>query len=132
MAHPGDDLPGKDELDFALLRLAASQPGRGRVKLARPGPGLVAGDWLIILQHPGGGPLKQAFGLSLGQNGNQTRLRYKITTDRGSSGAPVLNERLDLAGLHHAWRPELREMAHSRVQRRHPGARPARLPGAGG
>lgn len=108
MAHPGDDLPGRDELDFAFLRLAASQPERSRVRLALPaqqGTGMVAGDWLIILQHPGGEPLKQAFGLSLGPNGNQTRLRYKITTDGGSSGAPVLNERLDLVGLHHAGDP---------------------------
>lgn len=108
VAHPGDALPGKGELDFAFLRLAASQSERGRVRLARPaqrGTGLVAGDWLIILQHPGSEPLKQAFGLSLGQNGNQTRLRYKITTDGGSSGAPVLNERLDLVGLHHAGDP---------------------------
>lgn len=111
-AHPGDDLPGRDELDFAFLRLAASQPGRGRVRLARPaqpGPGMVAGDWLIILQHPGSEPLKQAFGLSLGQNANQTRLRYKITTDRGSSGAPVLNERLNLVGLHHAGDPNFEQ-----------------------
>ncbi|HTW03246.1 MAG TPA: trypsin-like peptidase domain-containing protein [Streptosporangiaceae bacterium] len=113
--HPGAHLPGRDELDFAFLRLAASQPGRGRVRLARPaqpggpGAGTVAGDWLIILQHPGDEPLKQAFGLSLGQNANQTRLRYKITTDRGSSGAPVLNERLELVGLHHAGDPNFEQ-----------------------
>jgi hypothetical protein len=110
--HPGTHVPSRDELDFAFLRLAAGQPGRGRVRLARlaqPSAGTVAGDWLIILQHPGGEPLKQAFGLSLGQNANQTRLRYKITTDRGSSGAPVLNERLDLVGLHHAGDPNFEQ-----------------------
>jgi hypothetical protein len=106
--HPGDQLPDKGELDFALLRLASRFPDRGRVRLSRPAakdPGLVAGDWLIILQHPGLEPLKQAFGWSLGQNRNQTRMRYKVTTDNGSSGSPVLNERLDLVALHHAGDP---------------------------
>jgi Trypsin-like peptidase domain len=104
----GDQLPDKDELDFAFLRLASPLPDRGRVRLSRPvgkAPGLVAGDWLIILQHPGAEPLKQAFGLSLGENQNHTRLRYKVTTDEGSSGSPVLNERLDLVALHHAGDP---------------------------
>jgi hypothetical protein len=108
MAHPGSLLPGPDELDFAFLRLAESQPERGRARMARPGPGtpgLAAGDWLIILQYPAGAVLQQAAGQSRGLNGNKTRLRYTVNTDRGSSGAPVLNGRLELVGLHHAGDP---------------------------
>ena len=115
-----DKLPAPDELDFALLRVEGSPgdqpigragrlsgvPDRGWIRLDQPGlDGFDAGYPLLILQHPSDEPLKLAFGQSDGLNANQTRLRHKVNTKRGSSGSPCLNVRLDVVALHHAGDP---------------------------
>ncbi len=116
---PGDSggLPGENELDFALLKLA--QPigeetiqadPRGWIDLTHPAPAPVAGDILFIVQHPKGDPLKLAIGATKGMNGNGTRVRYDANTEGGSSGSPCFDTKLRLVALHHGgdpdyWRP---------------------------
>jgi hypothetical protein len=122
MANPGDLLPAPSELDFAVLRVRDAPgeqrvgfaahlpeaPRRGWVRAARIGSdGFAEGHTLFILQHPDGDPLKLAFGQSDGLNANQTRLRYRVNTEHGSSGSPCLNASLELVGLHDAGDPAL-------------------------
>lgn len=101
----------QDELDYALVRLATpageeTETGarRGWVSLTgarAPAPE----DALIILQHPRGQHLKLSFGKVLAVHDGAARLRYDTNTDSGSSGAPCLDENLELVALHHMGDP---------------------------
>jgi hypothetical protein len=106
--QPDAALASDDELDYALLRLgaapAADAPGNSRGWLsldAAPSP--KPEEPLLILQHPRGQRLKLCFGrvLSVGNS----RFRYDTNTDAGASGAPCLDEDLELVGLHHMGDP---------------------------
>jgi Trypsin-like peptidase domain/Effector-associated domain 1 len=118
-----DDLPGENELDFALLRLdrkigdlaiggegEEGAPKRGWIQLGKsldtPDPEDKPGDTkilLYVLQHPYGGPLKAECGALISVNANRTRIRHEATTERGSSGSPCFNfSNLEPFALHHA------------------------------
>jgi S1-C subfamily serine protease len=95
-------------LDYAILKLdrkLANEPivaggdPRGRVDVS--GPSATAKDaGVLVLQHPGGKPMKIDLGsvLELGD----TRFRHSVNTEPGSSGAPVFDAALRLIGIHHA------------------------------
>jgi len=104
--------PGDDELDYALVRLAA-KPGeailsdgrpRGWFELQTAPPAPAVGTPLLILQHPEQNPVKLAIDSRgvLDLNPNRTRVRYEVNTLHGSSGAPCLTFDLELAALHHS------------------------------
>lgn len=120
MVDPGRQLPGDEELDYALFRLAG-EPGSEPVGGAASMPAPPRRGWLdttigadaggadgtlFVLQHPSGEPLKLAFGPVVGLNGNGTRLRHLVDTERGSSGSPCFNSKLELVALHHAGDPD--------------------------
>lgn len=116
-----NQLPQPDELDYALLRLSEkagyhlvnaksepksdnlAAPTRGWVQAPATSPDLDSDGSVLIMQHPLGAPLKLAFGTSayVGMNKNNTRLRYSVSTEQGSSGSPVFNVNWELAALHH-------------------------------
>ncbi|GGL35593.1 trypsin-like peptidase domain-containing protein [Caulobacter rhizosphaerae] len=98
--------PSAGQLDYALLRLADAMPD-DRPAFGLPiKPSVVApGDVALIAQHPGGDPLSVAYGVITEFPATGLRYRYNVTTERGSSGAPVLSADLDLIGLHHAADP---------------------------
>jgi len=118
--EPKTGTPKSDELDYTLVRLDGSPgsqpvgkkpdpnaPKRGWVKLAS-GPRTTEADSpLLILQHPDSAPLKLALDMSgvIGLNANGTRLKYKVNTEGGSSGAPCFNTSFDLVALHHSGDP---------------------------
>lgn len=123
-------VPAADELDFAVLRVRDSPgerpaglasamqgaPARGWIRAAQVAvDGFAAGHALFILQHPLGMPLKLAVGRSDGLNANGTRLRYRVSTDFGSSGSPCLNANLELVGMHHAGDPGVAPAYNSAV-----------------
>jgi hypothetical protein len=115
-----DNLPGQDELDFALLRVKGKPandrvgkvieidaPRRGYYEIPNPAVEVKPGEPLFILQHPEGDYLKLAIDQegSLDFNENHTRLRYTTNTLRGSSGSPCFNVNWKLVALHHAGDP---------------------------
>lgn len=116
---PPDQLAPPDKLDYALVRLASS-PGNDVIA---PVPGATgkARGWLepkavtefpqgmplFVLQHPQGDPLKLAFDTDAvtEMNSTQTRVRYRVNTDRGSSGSPCFNQDWELVAIHHSGDP---------------------------
>jgi hypothetical protein len=116
---------GKDDLDFALLRLQGS-PGtqpvallsqqnqrRGWLSLSSATPALATGDTLYVIQHPRDDkadpptqlPQQFATGNVLTFMGEGLRVRHDVTTLPGSSGSPCFNDSLQLVALHHAGEP---------------------------
>ena len=95
-------------LDYAILKLerdVAREPliatgvERGHVDIgATPLAQDDAG--VLVLQHPGGKPMKIDLG-SITDVGD-VRFRHSVNTEPGSSGAPVFDAALRMIGIHHA------------------------------
>lgn len=121
--YEAGEQPAAHELDYALLRLerpigraraAGDSRARGWFDLSQPPPEPVRDRLAFVLQHPRDEmwqpdrprqqPLKVALGLPGfdGYNANGTRLRYRVNTLPGSSGAAVFDERLRLIALHNS------------------------------
>jgi Trypsin-like peptidase domain len=110
-AHP-TGIPGPDQLDYALIRLADPTCGaptsdghpRGWFDLLAPAPALVPGLPLLVMQHPMENPIKLAVDTDgvLQVNDNATRVSYGVNTLAGSSGSPCLTFDMKLVALHHA------------------------------
>lgn len=95
-------------LDYAILKLErklAKEPivadgdPRGRIDVSAPSA-IAMNAGLLLLQHPGGKPMKIDLGSVL--NLGATRFRHSVNTEPGSSGAPVFDAALCLIGIHHA------------------------------
>ena len=125
--QPDRELPGTDQLDYAVVRLerpagnepvgtnaAPDAPLRGWIKLNGQPP-LEKDMPLLIVQHPDGAPLKFAFDTKsiIAVNANGTRVRYATNTEHGSSGSPCFNIDWELVALHHmgdpAWNSQFNE-----------------------
>jgi V8-like Glu-specific endopeptidase len=113
--HAAEDLvPGETNtspgfLDYALLRLertidtepiVAGGDPRGFVTAGSRAAALADHEGLVILQHPGGKPMKIDIG-AVTQVGAM-RIRHSVNTEPGSSGAPVFDASLNLVAIHHA------------------------------
>jgi hypothetical protein len=94
------------DLDYSVVRL--EEPvGRVPLNLEPNRPG--AGRRLVVIQHPSGRPKEVSIAdcsvsgaLVTGRGGGQTDFGHACDTERGSSGAPVLDfEARDVVGLHH-------------------------------
>lgn len=105
-ASPDVPPPTADELDYALLNLAAPMPDRGFLRLSDPPPS-APDDPLIIVQHPDGDPLRFAIDTDavIGLIHDGLRLRYRTNTAGGSSGSPCFSMDWDLLALHHLGDP---------------------------
>jgi hypothetical protein len=96
------------ELDYALLKLQAV-PERGttgastgaRVPIPMVERDFVAGESILILQHPMGAALKMSLGSVVDPRNAQDRTVYTANTERGSSGAPCFDSDLRCVALHH-------------------------------
>lgn len=117
-------LPGKGDLDYAVLRLQG-KPGetkshpedpkqRGWYELPDHGYEFAKDSFLLIAQHPDRAPIQFAAddNAVIELNGNGTRVTYRTNTLWGSSGSPVFNANLDLVALHHAGDPNYPESKH--------------------
>lgn len=98
----------KNELDFALLRLAtrAGEEQPTATREARRGwlvpdyHQFQVGEPLSIMQHPNGNPLKFAFGSVTGSRTAPERVDYTVNTEKGSSGSPCFTPDWKLVALH--------------------------------
>ncbi len=92
-------------LDFAILRLAASQ--QRPVPVFRPGE-LTASPQqpfpVNIIQHPRGKPKRIAIRNNLVYEVAGDFVRYGTDTDEGSSGSPVFDDAWNVVALHRAAR----------------------------
>jgi hypothetical protein len=106
----GADLPTRDTLDFALIRLAsavgaaetATGKKRGWVQVMGIDEAPKARDIIFVIQHPDGLPVKIEPGDVSAVAEDGLRLFHTANTCGGSSGSVVVNARLDPIALHHA------------------------------
>ena len=107
--QPGPMNDSLEFLDYAMLRLGqpvGDQPitsggdPRLTMDLTPPEEDPVVNNGLVILQHPGGEPMKIDIGSVLVRG--PTRIRHSVNTKPGSSGAPVFDAALRLVGIHHS------------------------------
>ncbi|MER9743797.1 MULTISPECIES: trypsin-like peptidase domain-containing protein [unclassified Mesorhizobium] len=122
---PEATMPGLNELDFALLRLAepiGAQPvatptagPRGFVPMPGLQPPLPAHGALIIVQHPDSEPVSFALDTDaiIAVNANGTRVRYATNTEHGSSGSPCFDMDWTLLALHHLGDPNWRSPGYN-------------------
>lgn len=124
---PRDLAPAADELDYAVLRVAARElsgggaatPGnepivgsadkiRGWIAVPEAAYAFTPGEALFIVQHPKDQPLKMALdtdGIE-GVKFDGKRVRYRTNTEHGSSGSPCFNSNWELVALHHMGDPD--------------------------
>ncbi|MFZ6028995.1 MAG: effector-associated domain EAD1-containing protein [Chloroflexota bacterium] len=107
-----------DELDYALLAVAGSPGEQPLLQSATGGPETtrgwvrlnpritsgVVGMGLIVVQHPEGEALKVGIESEavLAIHPSEKRIKHRVNTARGSSGAPCFNFNWDLVAIHQA------------------------------
>jgi endonuclease G, mitochondrial len=93
------------ELDFALVAVAAGPqelaPFGFNRTIAAEGKA-IAGDFVTIVQHPGGQKKQVALRDNRIVDVFDQFLHYAADTEPGSSGSPVFNDQWELVALHHA------------------------------
>lgn len=107
--------PKKDELDYAILRLAVpvgveqlrledQWRERGWIEVSNDGYSYKPNEEMKILHYPVGSKLEIAKGrlLDVAMNDNGTRIYYRTEADYGSSGAPCFNEKWAIIAIHRA------------------------------
>jgi hypothetical protein len=123
-AEPKSKVPQPDQLDYALLRVDGEpgnkpvgenadpeSPPRKWIELPAKAYKFQPDNPIFIMQHPQGEPLKLAFDDTIGLNDNGTRVKYKVSTEGGSSGSPCFNSNWELVALHHSGDPNF-DTAH--------------------
>jgi hypothetical protein len=117
--EPKSGVPGLDQLDYAVLQLDgtpgslpvgkgdATSPPRGWIPAPAAAYDFRPDTPLLIMQHPEALPLKLALEMQgiIGLNENATRLKHRVNTETGSSGAPCFTSGWDLVALHHGGDP---------------------------
>ncbi len=108
--RPDQFFLNNEELDFALVAVDAQSTEDGvslntfgyHRLLAESGKALIK-EWMTIIQHPGGA--RRQFAIRENQcldDSDPDVIWYKSDTAQGSSGAPVLNDSLQVVALHHS------------------------------
>jgi hypothetical protein len=104
-----------NSLDFVLLRLDArvglqsldKAGGRRRGWIQLPpdevARNLESDDWIIIPQHPAGYSQRIDLGRFNEHDQTGTRIRYRVNSAHGTSGAPCFNQKFKLVGVHNAY-----------------------------
>ncbi len=115
----GGTPPTSAELDYALLRIVdpvgrfepghadetQAQRARGHFVLKPDAAVLAMGSDVIVVQHPGGKPLKIALGQAKAAN-SAWRCAHDAPTEGGTSGSPCFDLKLGLCALHHGTDPK--------------------------
>jgi hypothetical protein len=103
--------PGNDPVGGPGVRGPHSEP-RGWIDIPATTHDFMALPSVFIMQHPEGGPLKLAFDTQsvIGVNANNSRVRYKTTTEPGSSGSPCFDANWNLIAMHHSGDPRYEKL----------------------
>ncbi|GHF96065.1 MULTISPECIES: DNA/RNA non-specific endonuclease [Amycolatopsis] len=92
-------------LDFALVAVRATadelRPFGFNRLIGSEGKAIV-GDFVTIVQHPGGGKKQVALRENRVVDVLDDFLHYETDTEPGSSGSPVFNDQWEIVALHHA------------------------------
>ncbi|KDN18078.1 DNA/RNA non-specific endonuclease [Amycolatopsis rifamycinica] len=92
-------------LDFALVAVKATanelRPFGFNRLIGSEGKAIV-GDFVTIVQHPGGGKKQVALRENRVVDVLDDFLHYETDTEPGSSGSPVFNDQWEIVALHHA------------------------------
>lgn len=90
-------------LDFTLVTLnpaSADRVAKVAAPLAIRPQIMEVGDRVAIIQHPGGNYKQIAFQNNKVQYADRRIVQYTTTTEEGSSGSPVFNERYEVVAIH--------------------------------
>ncbi|MGV9366123.1 DNA/RNA non-specific endonuclease [Amycolatopsis sp. NPDC003731] len=102
---PGRFFAADRSLDFALVAVKATaeelRPFGFNRLIASEGKAIV-GDFVTIVQHPGGGKKQVALRENRVVDVLDEFLHYETDTEPGSSGSPVFNDQWEIVALHHA------------------------------
>lgn len=113
--QPGRLFETSAELDYAVVAVSdTSQPGDtpllsyGFIPLIASTGKVIEGEWLTIIQHPGGGPKEICVRENQLVKLTDDTVWYSTDTLGGSSGSPVFNNEWQVVALHHKGIPEER------------------------
>lgn len=95
-----DSVIGDAKDDWAVIRVAEPMPEGAVVVQLPERVNVEAGDRVYIIQHPHGGVKKLAARHNVVRLADDHVVQYWTDTERGSSGAPVFDERWRLVALH--------------------------------
>ena len=98
-----DSIVGDKEHDWALLESQEPLPDAYATLSLGPRVPLEEGERAYIVQHPAGGLKQIGLNRNLISHVDDNVIQYWTDTSKGSSGAPVLNQDWEVAGLHHRW-----------------------------
>ncbi|MEV0830401.1 DNA/RNA non-specific endonuclease [Nonomuraea rubra] len=102
---PGRFFFADRDLDFALVAVRAA-PGElarfGFNPLVASEGKVIIGDFVTIIQHPGGAKKQVALRENRIVDILESFLHYQTDTEPGSSGSPVFNDQWEIVALHHA------------------------------
>ncbi|MEV5891714.1 DNA/RNA non-specific endonuclease [Nonomuraea fuscirosea] len=102
---PGRFFFADRELDFALVAVkdATGELARfGFNRLVALEGKAIVGDFVTIIQHPGGEKKQVALRENRIVDILESFLHYQTDTEPGSSGSPVFNDQWEIVALHHA------------------------------
>lgn len=102
---PGRFFLTDDDLDFALVAVRATPAELGDFgfnRLTEDGGETIVGQFVTIVQHPGGKKKQVALRENRIVDVLDSFLHYEADTEPGSSGSPVFDDRWQVICLHHA------------------------------
>ena len=91
-----------NDLDCAVLRLAAVPDGAEPLPLATRLPDAGGAQRLYVMGHPKGGELKISIDDNVLIDHDEVKVHYRAPTEPGSSGSPVFDRTWQLIALHHS------------------------------
>jgi endonuclease G, mitochondrial len=100
----------REDLDFTIVAIGDRVLGSGRlsdfghISLSNNDSRGQLGRFVNIIHHPVGDYKQIILGAQLASHSEEV-LHYYASTQSGSSGAPVFNEKAELIGIHHYRRP---------------------------
>lgn len=88
------------QLDFTITELQETPKIFTPLKLSSTG--LKKGEWMAIIQHPGGHYKKFSMHNNYVVYADKQIIQYTTSTLPGSSGSPIFNENFEVCAIHHS------------------------------